>query len=335
MKKRIVSFLVMATLVFSFTGCSSVKTENKNSESKDNFIEYKTELQEAVDNLNVCESNYMISNILESPQGTTCYIENYSTAGYSFTEYPMDKEGNLGQLQLTGDEEEGDIDYLTTDWITEDGKMYLNNSQDASKAEYYKMPDTYADICKSRNVMYMDTMLKDFIEITKEETTSEVDLGEIDKVELTMYKCVLPKEKVKNYLAVGSLALYESMKADEATSDSVKKLCDYYIKDLNETMYFSNANVYVGVDANKVLRTYSLEVGGLGSRMYLTKTVLFNGYQDLKQPDFKNVSNYCDTLTDLAEYLEETGEDYGKAITKLYHDGTKIESIGDTETIEE
>ena len=51
MRKKIVSLLVMVTLVFSFTGCSSVKTDEKDSKSTDKMKQYKAELQEGVDNI--------------------------------------------------------------------------------------------------------------------------------------------------------------------------------------------------------------------------------------------------------------------------------------------
>lgn len=324
MRKKIVSLLVMVTLVFSFTGCSSVKTDEKDSKSTDKMKQYKAELQEGVDNLSNSDSNYIISNILESPDGTTCYLENFSTAGESYTEYPLDSDGNIGNLNVS---DNSDISYQVTDWLTEDGKMYLNMSQDKSKDNFYVLPDSYANICKSRNVMYVDTMLNDFTSIIKEDERQEVDLGDKDKVKLTMYKCVLPSDKVKNYLAVGSIALYKTLKEDTNTSDNVKKLCDYYLEDLNETMYFSDANVYLGLDANKILRSYSLEVGGLGTRLYLTKAVLYGAYQEEKTPDFSEVKPYSDTLVDLADYLAESGKDYGEAINELYKDGEQLDGI--------
>ena len=118
-------------------------------------------------------------------------------------------------------------------------------------------------------------------------------------------------------MAVGSIAMYKSLKEEEGTSKNVKKLCDYYLKDLGETMYFSDANVYLGIDNNKVVRTYSLEVGGLGSRLYLTKTVLYGIFQDEKEPDFTNVKSYASSLEDLADYLAKSNKDYSTALNKL------------------
>lgn len=331
MKKRIVSLLVMATLVFSFTGCSSVKTDSTESKTVSKTEKYKAELQKGIDNLGNSDSNYVISNILEAPEGTTYYLENFATSGESFTEYPVDKEGNLGALNAATDEDADNQDYVITDWITADGKIYLNNSKSAKTADYYSLPDSYANICKSRNVMYLDTMINDFTKITKEEDKKEVDLGDSDKVKLTMYKCVLPKDKVENYLAVGSIAMYKSLNNDKNTSDSVKKLCNYYLSDLGETMYFSDANVYLGVDENKVVRTYSLEVGGLGSRLYLTKTVLYGIFQDEKEPDFTNVKSYASSLEELADYLAKSNKDYSTALNELNTIGNKANNLSEEE----
>ena len=123
--------------------------------------------------------------------------------------------------------------------------------------------------------------------------------------------------------------MYKSLKEEEGTSKNVKKLCDYYLKDLGATMYFSDANVYLGLDNNKVVRTYSLEVGGLGSRLYLTKTVLYDGYQSEKQPDFSNVQTYATSIEDLADYLAEQKKDYSTALTELYQYGNDAGNLSE------
>ena len=212
MKKRIVSLLVMATLVFSFTGCSSVKTDSTESKTVSKTEKYKAELQKGIDNLGNSDSNYVISNILEAPEGTTYYLENFATSGESFTEYPVDSNGNLGKISDSDTNSNEKLNYQLTDWITADGKMYLNNSKSSDEKEFYSLPDSYANICKSRNVMYLDTMINDFSKITKESEKQTVDIGDKEKTTLTMYKCVLPKDKVANYLAVGSIAMYKSLK---------------------------------------------------------------------------------------------------------------------------
>lgn len=327
---------MIATLALGMVGCgtsNTATTKTKTSKSTKAI----DELQTAVDNLGNSDTNYVISNILEAPEGSTYYIENYATSGSSFTEYPVDDNGNLGVLNTTTvgddatqeeqDEAAANQNYVITDWITDEGKMYLNNSTSSDKDEYFSLPDSYANICKSRNVMYLDTMINDFTKIEKQDKKQDLDLGESDKVKLTMYNCVLPSDKISKYLAVGSLAMYSSLKNAKDTSENVKKLCDYYIKDLNETMYFSDANVYLGVDENKVVRTFSLEVGGLGSRLYLTKTVLYGVYQDEKEPDFSNVKTYASSIEDLADYLAKSGKEYSSAINEMYQMGNKVNQI--------
>lgn len=123
--------------------------------------------------------------------------------------------------------------------------------------------------------------------------------------------------------------MYKSLKEEEGTSKNVKKLCDYYLKDLGATMYFSDANVYLGVDENKVVRTYSLEVGGLGSRLYLTKTVLYGIFQDEKEPDFTNVKSYASSLEELADYLAKQKKDYSTALTELYQYGNDAGNLSE------
>lgn len=340
MKKRLVSLVLVATFAFSMVACGNTTT-NKTSKTTKSSSSAKSELQTAVDNLGNSDTNYVISNILEAPEGNTYYIENFATSGQSFTEYPVDSNGNLGVIeqtttdenvdQDTSDQNAANQDYVITDWITDEGKMYLNNSKSSDKTEFFSLPDSYADICKSRNVMYMDTMLNDFTKVEKQDDTQDLDLGDSDKVKLTMYNCVLPKDKVAKYLAVGSIAMYNSLDKDEKSSDSVKKLCEYYLKDLGETMYFSDATVYLGVDENKILRTFSLEVGGLGSRLYLTKTVLYGVYQDEKEPDFSECKSYASSIEDLADYLAKSGKDYSTAINEMYQMGNKVNQIPDAD----
>lgn len=339
MKKRLVSLVLVATFAFSMVACGNTTTDKTSKTTKSSSA--KSELQTAVDNLGNSDTNYVISNILEAPEGNTYYIENFATSGQSFTEYPVDSNGNLGVIeqtttdenvdQDTSDQNAANQDYVITDWITDEGKMYLNNSKSSDKAEFFSLPDSYADICKSRNVMYMDTMLNDFTKVEKQDDTQDLDLGDSDKVKLTMYNCVLPKDKVSKYLAVGSIAMYNSLDKDEKSSDSVKKLCEYYLKDLGETMYFSDATVYLGVDENKILRTFSLEVGGLGSRLYLTKTVLYGVYQDEKEPDFSECKSYASSIEDLADYLAKSGKDYSTAINEMYQMGNKVNQIPDAD----
>lgn len=339
MKKRLVSLVLVATFALSMVACGNTTTDKTSKTTKSSSA--KSELQTAVDNLGNSDTNYVISNILEAPEGNTYYIENFATSGQSFTEYPVDSNGNLGVIeqtttdenvdQDTSDQNAANQDYVITDWITDEGKMYLNNSKSSDKSEFFSLPDSYADICKSRNVMYMDTMLNDFTKVEKQDDTQDLDLGDSDKVKLTMYNCVLPKDKVSKYLAVGSIAMYNSLDKDEKSSDSVKKLCEYYLKDLGETMYFSDATVYLGVDENKILRTFSLEVGGLGSRLYLTKTVLYGVYQDEKEPDFSECKSYASSIEDLADYLAKSGKDYSTAINEMYQMGNKVNQIPDAD----
>ena len=88
---------------------------------------------------------------------------------------------------------------------------------------------------------------------------------------------------------------------------------------------------YLGVDENKVLRTFSLEVGGLGSRLYLTKTVLYGVYQDEKEPDFSECKSYASSIEDLADYLAKSGKDYSTAINEMYQMGNKVNQIPDAD----
>ena len=107
MKKRLVSLVLVVTFALSMVACGN--TTNKPSNAKDKGSA-KSELQTAVDNLGNSDTNYVISNILEAPEGNTYYIENYATSGQSFTEYPVDSNGNLGVIEQTTTDENVDQD---------------------------------------------------------------------------------------------------------------------------------------------------------------------------------------------------------------------------------
>ena len=81
-------------------------------------------------------------------------------------------------------------------------------------------------------------------------------------------------------------------------------MCDYYIDDFDFRLVTSDANVYIGVDINGVLRYMCLEVGGLGARLYMTKIVVELGNSNPRDlPDFSTAVDFSVTLSDLADFV--------------------------------
>lgn len=287
MRKKIASLglLSIALIGTCLTGCSS------NKGSVDNNA--KQELQSALEKLQGYEEVYAVTNLLEAPDGDISYLEVVSD-GNSYTEYPVDSDGNLGTVSY--DEANS---YMLSDWLTADGDLYVVSSDDEDNLVSVQLPDSYAKTSKSRDVMFFDYMLEHFSSIEKGD--SQTVSGE----EITTYNCILPAENTKYIIGIGSYALYDSVRKDYADDDNVVKLADYYCNQLDMSLACSDANVTVGVDDDGMLKYVSLEIGGLGTRMYYTKAVVTSGISVRSVPDFSNSTKYIDTFKESADYYAQ------------------------------
>ena len=110
--KKILIFGLWLTLVWGITGCSKDSTKTVDNSINNDALQ---SIKSGMNNLKSFSDTYIISNILEAPDGTVSYI-NVNSSNGNYIEYPVDKEGNLGVVD--GDSEE--VTYTLTDWLTSD-----------------------------------------------------------------------------------------------------------------------------------------------------------------------------------------------------------------------
>lgn len=302
MRKRWLVGLVACVMVLA-VGCGkdvdTVDGVNK---------ELKATLESALSSLESYDSTYTVSSILEAPDGDTIYIE-INCADGNYTEYPVDADGNIGTIENTG---EG-TPYMLSDWITGNGEMYLVSSDSENNTIFYRLPDKYAEICSSRSVMYVDKMIDRFTSIEYLQD-AQADIGNGTET-VSLYKCTLPSEYVREILGVGSYSLYDSIRQTHSDNTNVVTLCNYYLKDLDMNLTFSDAYVTLGV-VDGMLKYMNLEVGGLGSRLYLTKAVITVPVTVREVPDFSGAPDYVVSMQEYADYIASFGS-YEEAIASL------------------
>lgn len=311
-------------LACSFIGCSGKLGGNEKVNK-----EYKAELEEALYKLKTTEG-YIVQTYMEAPDGNAAYLEVVKDGG-SYTEYPVDADGNITDSLLGGSS--GNGDYALADWLDADGNSWIVQTDSAGDLVYYSLPQSYGRKCLSRNVGYFDLMLDSFTEVEKQADTETADIGDGSE-EYTLYKCKLPSDVVKEILGMNTYGLYSAYKDDSKTEDNIKTLCGYYIDELNMSLTFSDANVMVAV-ADGQLRQLTIEVGGLGTRLYVTKSFLTKGeYEVRERPDFTDSKDYMETMREVADYV--AGFDtYEEALKAMNNGEVPNVSSGVTKDIKE
>lgn len=320
MRKKLLSILLVGGMI-GLTACSGGTTS---VDSK-----AKSEVESALSKLENYEDIYLVSTLLDSPEGDISYVEVNTSSG-SYTEYPVTDTGEVGKASDSEDEDttkNSETAYMLSDWLCNDGNFYLvgseDNSGDSSKeatSTFYKLPKSYVELCKNRDSMYVRTMLSKFtsIEFYKETTA---DIGNGDET-LKLYRCKLPSKEVQNILGVGSKGLYESLKSDYSDNKNLVKLCDYYLDELDMNLTFSDAIVTLGV-SDDMLKYMSLETGGLGTRLYLTKSVIMGSISPRQEPDFSEAKDYTTTLQEKADYISEF-DSYDEILEALSNKETNV-----------
>lgn len=310
MKKKL-SVLVLCSLVVSlFSGCSNVTGMTGNQEDI-------SKIQEAYTNLQNLDKVYEIANIYQSPSENLCYLEVCNPDGSSYTEYSVDDNGSFGNTISRENS-----DFMLTDWITKDGEGYVLVGEN----EWLKYPNNYINTIKSRNIMYLDLMMDNLKNVSYlEDTTLSVGTGEES---FSMYKANLSSDIVRKLLGIGSEELYKAIKED-TINENISKLCGFYLEDIDFTMKFSDANVYIGL-SNNILRYVQLEVGGLGTRLYDTKAVVVEDINLRDEPDLSGALPYESSLKDIADYVSEY-DTYDEALEALdNYDASTVEDQDDS-----
>lgn len=312
MKKKKLACLVLSVGVVLGTlvgGCSVSKSNNDNDAMK--------KVESAFDNLKKLDKTYEISNVMQAPDGNLCYVE-ICNKDASYTEYSVDKDGNYGTVAFQDAE---DTDYVLTDWVTKKDKGYLLSGDN----NWVSYPDSYSKDLASRKYMYFDKMIDKLTDLKfKETTTADIGMGEES---IDVYTAKVDSETVHSILGIGSEQIYKSVKED-TDNKNIKKLCEYYLDDISFTMVFSDANVRLGI-VDDMLRYVQLEVGGIGSKLYYTKSVLTKEIDVRDEPDFSSTDTYESTLQQMADYVAKY-DSYEEAMKALNESNEKLSGTGDT-----
>lgn len=325
--KRIIAGVLALAMAGSLVGCKKGKGENTSSVAEKKSAEYEA-VKSAVDKLREYKEDYIITNAYSLPQGTDYYLEIKTKDG-TYREYPVVDE----ETEITA-EEAADTTYSLFDWVTTDNKAYLINPEykegDATSTYWISTPDEYGVELSERNVLFLDT----FLEASsnwKSLESADLDIG-TGTVTLDMYSCTVTSDSVAEVLGVDTLSLYKCLKkkADKDKDENMSNLTKRYIEDLTKSLTFSEGTLTIGV-YDGMVRYMELGAGGLGSNMYLTKTVMSqNNFEVRSLPDFTSVTSYYDTAKDLADYVAKY-DSYEEAMRAMSEDGGVLSTDLDLE----
>ena len=117
-------------------------------------------------------------------------------------------------------------------------------------------------------------------------------------------------------MGVGTKGLYGSIVSDYPKEKNIVNLCKQYLEKLKMDLTFSDANVTIGI-ADGMVKQLSIETGGLGTRLYYTKTILSKlTFTEREKPDFKNCKDYIESMRVVADYVANYGS-YDEAMEAL------------------
>lgn len=324
MFKKFLSFALCGIMLVSLSACSNGKeTAQLNSE-------YVTAVKDAAAKLNSTYTDYIVTTTLEAPDGDTQYLE-VKHEDTSYTEYSVSDDNEVGTIAYGSSDS---ITYSLTDWLTKDGKYYMFGSDNDGKSVTYSLPTAYKDLVSDRVMLYANKFVDNALSIEKYDDLT-LNLGDGSQT-YTSYKVKVPASVVKDVLGVSTYGVYKTIEDDKDTSANIKKLCSYYLEDLDMNLTFSDANVILGIDSDGILKYACLEVGGLGTRLYYTKAVVATKNSNVRStPDFTNAQTYASSLSDLADYVADY-DSYDEAVKALNEksslDNSSTESSTETTT---
>lgn len=305
MFKKFLSFALCGIMLVSLSACSNGKeTAQLNSE-------YVTAVKDAAAKLNSTYTDYIVTTTLEAPDGDTQYLE-VKHEDTSYTEYSVSDDNEVGTIAYGSSDS---ITYSLTDWLTKDGKYYMFGSDNDGNSVTYSLPTAYKDLVSDRVMLYANKFVDNALSIEKYDDLT-LNLGDGSQT-YTSYKVKVPASVVKDVLGVSTYGVYKTIEDDKDTSANIKKLCSYYLEDLDMNLTFSDANVILGIDSDGILKYACLEVGGLGTRLYYTKAVVATKNSNVRStPDFTNAQTYASSLSDLADYVADY-DSYDDAVKAL------------------
>lgn len=320
MFKKFLSFALCGIMLVSLSACSNGKeTAQLNSE-------YVTAVKDAAAKLNSTYTDYIVTTTLEAPDGDTQYLE-VKHEDTSYTEYSVSDDNEVGTIAYGSSDS---ITYSLTDWLTKDGKYYMFGSDNDGKSVTYSLPTAYKDLVSDRVMLYANKFVDNALSIEKYDDLT-LNLGDGSQT-YTSYKVKVPASVVKDVLGVSTYGVYKTIEDDKDTSANIKKLCSYYLEDLDMNLTFSDANVILGIDSDGILKYACLEVGGLGTRLYYTKAVVATKNSNVRStPDFTNAQTYASSLSDLADYVADY-DSYDDAVKALNEKSSLTNSSTESST---
>ena len=320
MFKKFLSFALCGIMLVSLSACSNGKeTAQLNSE-------YVTAVKDAAAKLNSTYTDYIVTTTLEAPDGDTQYLE-VKHEDTSYTEYSVSDDNEVGTIAYGSSDS---ITYSLTDWLTKDGKYYMFGSDNDGKSVTYSLPTAYKDLVSDRVMLYANKFVDNALSIEKYDDLT-LNLGDGSQT-YTSYKVKVPASVVKDVLGVSTYGVYKTIEDDKDTSTNIKKLCSYYLEDLDMNLTFSDANVILGIDSDGILKYACLEVGGLGTRLYYTKAVVATKNSNVRStPDFTNAQTYASSLSDLADYVADY-DSYDEAVKALNEKSSLTNSSTESST---
>ncbi len=318
MKKKLLAVLLSIAVIGGVTGCSGGNGKESDSKSDSTAKIVQDDLdtvKAAVDKLKSYDGDYIIQTVVDAPDGDSNYIEVCLKDGDSYTEYPQSSTSSDDSEKSDKDDKSSGVKYHMGDWISEADKvMYLVGFDKEGKTVFYTMPKTYMEKSAPRRTFYMDEILSSLTELKYyKDLTTDVGNGEED---FKFYSGTLSSSKVREILGVGSEGLYLSLKKDNPDNKNLKRFCDLYLSEMDRTLTFSDAKVIIGV-ADGCVKYTSMEIGGLGTKMYVTKSMITEGVTAREKPDFGKTEDYVETIQETADYAASFDTDE-EALQALY-----------------
>lgn len=320
MFKKILSFALCGIMLVSLSACSNGKSTPELNQ------DYLIAVKDAAEKLDSTYTDYIIATTLEAPDGDTQYLE-VKHEDTSYTEYSVSDDNQVGTIAYGSADS---ITYSLTDWLTKDGKYYMFGADNDGNSVTYSLPTAYKDLISDRVMLYANKFIDSATAIEKYDDLT-LDLGDGSRT-YTSYKVKVPASTVKDVLGASTYGVYKTVEDDKDTSANIKKLCSYYLEDLDMNLTFSDANVIFGIDSDGILKYACLEVGGLGTRLYCTKAVVTTKNSNVRStPDFTNAKTYASSLSDLADYVADY-DSYEDAVKSLNEKSSLTNSSTGTAT---
>lgn len=246
---------------------------------------------------------YVVATTIETPEGNLGYLE-VTTPDGNYTEYKANTEKDS---KSNGGVTSGS-DYMLYDWLTTGGSLYtLNSSYEENSTTsnmWMSMPEAYSKLVSSRKTLYFKELGSGMRHVKKGEE-KDVDLGYSTKSKVQEYTCDITSSSVKSMLGIDTLGLYNSLLAEAKSKGdkNMQNLMEGYITKQDDKLTFSDGTMTFQIFEGKLVG-YSIDCGGLGSTMKISKTLIMSEVELRALPDFESsVGEYYTTVKSYADYV--------------------------------